>query len=211
FLDTPPDITLEFESRFESGNLQKAVQVGAFDYELTLRTDMYTEKHTQWFYFRLRNMKAKMIYRFTITNLMKASSLYSLGMRPLLYSERAAKENGVGWHRAGSNIRYYQNCSEVASGSAFRPLHVYTCYLAHCYPYTYSRLQYYLKQITSNPAVASYCEVRTLCQSLGLVNELCSHLACFFNCFLSTSGSNSSDSDGLPVHLLHQQRIPEVS
>lgn len=42
-----------------------------------------------------------------------------------------------------------------------------TCYLAHCYPYTYSRLQYYLKQITSNPAVASYCEVRTLCQSLA--------------------------------------------
>lgn len=103
---------------------------GAFDYELTLRTDMYTEKHTQWFYFRLRNMKAKMIYRFTITNLMKASSLYSLGMRPLLYSERAAKENGVGWHRAGSNIKYYQNCSEVASGSAFRPLHVCKfCYM----------------------------------------------------------------------------------
>lgn len=41
--------------------------------------------------------------------------------------------------------------------------------------------------------------------------ELCSHLACFFRCFLSTSGSNSSDSDGLPVHILHQQRIPEVS
>ncbi|XP_032441480.1 cytosolic carboxypeptidase 2 isoform X3 [Xiphophorus hellerii] len=180
FLDTPPDITLEFESRFESGNLQKAVQVGAFDYELTLRTDMYTEKHTQWFYFRLRNMKAKMIYRFTITNLMKASSLYSLGMRPLLYSERAAKENGVGWHRAGSNIRYYQNCSEDTNENNDDGDRLYsltwtlrfpydsdTCYLAHCYPYTYSRLQYYLKQITSNPAVASYCEVRTLCQSLA--------------------------------------------
>ncbi|XP_007561491.2 cytosolic carboxypeptidase 2 isoform X3 [Poecilia formosa] len=180
FLVTPPDISLEFESRFESGNLQKAVQVGAFDYELTLRTDLYTEKHTQWFYFRVRNMKAKMIYRFTITNLMKASSLYSLGMRPLLYSETAAKENGVGWHRVGSNIRYFQNCSEDANETNDAGDSLYsltwtvrfpydsdTCYLAHCYPYTYSRLQYYLKQITSNPAVASYCDVRTLCQSLG--------------------------------------------
>ncbi|XP_054894212.1 cytosolic carboxypeptidase 2 isoform X2 [Poeciliopsis prolifica] len=180
FIVTPPDITLEFESRFESGNLQRAVQVGAFDYELTLRTDMYTEKHTQWFYFRLRNMKAKMLYRFTITNLMKASSLYSLGMKPLLYSERAANEHGVGWHRAGSNIRYYQNCSEDANENSDAGVRLYsltwtlrfpydsdTCYLAHCYPYTYSRLQYYLKQIISNPAVASYCEVRTLCQSLA--------------------------------------------
>ncbi|XP_008409828.1 cytosolic carboxypeptidase 2 isoform X2 [Poecilia reticulata] len=180
FLVTPPDISLEFESRFESGNLQKAVQVGAFDYELTLRTDMYTEKHTQWFYFRVRNMKAKMIYRFTITNLMKASSLYSLGMRPLLYSETAAEKNGVGWHRVGSNIRYYQNCSEDPNENNDTGDRLYsltwtvrfqydsdTCYLAHCYPYTYSRLQSYLKQIISNPAVASYCEVRTLCQSLA--------------------------------------------
>ncbi|KAG7235984.1 hypothetical protein INR49_001681, partial [Caranx melampygus] len=37
------DFTLEFESRFESGNLQKAVQVVVYDYELTLQTDLYTE------------------------------------------------------------------------------------------------------------------------------------------------------------------------
>lgn len=86
-----------------------------YDYELTLRTDMYTEKHTQWFYFRVRNMKAGVTYRFTITNLMKRSSLYSQGMRPLLYSERAAEENGVGWQRAGSDIRYYRNDSQVAT------------------------------------------------------------------------------------------------
>lgn len=42
-----------------------------------------------------------------------------------------------------------------------------TCYLAHCYPYTYSRLQCYLRRISSNPAVASFCKVRVLCQSLA--------------------------------------------
>lgn len=42
-----------------------------------------------------------------------------------------------------------------------------TCYLAHCYPYTYSQLQSYLRNISSNPAVASYCTVRVLCHSLA--------------------------------------------
>ncbi|XP_070828118.1 cytosolic carboxypeptidase 2 [Chaetodon trifascialis] len=174
------DFTLEFESRFESGNLQKAVQVGVYDYELTLRTDMYTKKHTQWFYFRVRNMKAGVTYRFTIINLMKSSSLYSQGMRPLLYSERAANEKSVGWQRTGSNIRYYRNCIQNTkdNNSSTVALHSLTwtlqfpydsdtCYLAHCYPYTYSHLQRYLRSISSNPAVASYCSVRVLCHSLA--------------------------------------------
>lgn len=86
---------------------------GLYEYELTLRADMYTGKHTQWFYFRVRNMKAGVNYRFTIVNLMKSSSLYSQGMRPLLYSERAAKETSVGWQRSGSDIRYFRSCSQV--------------------------------------------------------------------------------------------------
>ncbi|KAF7224809.1 cytosolic carboxypeptidase 2 isoform X2 [Nothobranchius furzeri] len=173
------DVTLEFESRFESGNLQKAIQVGIHDYELTLRTDMYTAKHTQWFYFRIRNTRAGVTYRFTITNLMKRRSLYSQGLKPLLYSERAAKENGVGWQRAGSGIRYYRNISQARdensdSATLFSltwtlqfPYDSDTCYLAHCYPYTYSRLQRYLQRISSNPTVMSFCKLRVLCQSLA--------------------------------------------
>lgn len=49
---------------------------GEFDYELSLRTDLYTEKHTQWFYFRVRNTRAGVRYRFTITNLLKVGSYY---------------------------------------------------------------------------------------------------------------------------------------
>ncbi|KAM7414228.1 hypothetical protein PAMA_019176 [Pampus argenteus] len=174
------DFTLEFESRFESGNLHKAVQVGVYDYELTLRTDMYTSKHTQWFYFRVRNMKAGVTYRFTIVNLMKSSSLYSQGMRPLLYSERDAKEKGVGWQRTGSNIKYYRNYNQNTKDNNNDTCNLYSltwtlqfphesdvCYLAHCYPYTYSHLQRYLRRISSDPAVASYCKLRVLCHSLA--------------------------------------------
>lgn len=41
------------------------------DYELWLRYDLYTNKHTQWFYFRVSNTRANKTYRFTIVNFMK--------------------------------------------------------------------------------------------------------------------------------------------
>ena len=49
----PVDKTLVFESRFESGNLRKAMKVGPFDYELYLKNDYATHSATQWYYFRV--------------------------------------------------------------------------------------------------------------------------------------------------------------
>lgn len=54
---------LIFESRFESGNLAKAVKITPTYYELYLRPDMYTNRHTQWFYFRVKNTKKNCVYR----------------------------------------------------------------------------------------------------------------------------------------------------
>lgn len=54
---------LIFESRFESGNLVKAVKMTDEHYELYLRPDIYTNKCTQWFYFEVKNMKTKIPYR----------------------------------------------------------------------------------------------------------------------------------------------------
>lgn len=55
---------LMFESRFESGNLAKAVKITPVYYELYLRPDLYTNKHTQWFYFRVTNTRKNVPYRF---------------------------------------------------------------------------------------------------------------------------------------------------
>ena len=44
----PEDETLEFESRFECGNLLAAERVGLYEYDLQLRTDWNTAGHTQW-------------------------------------------------------------------------------------------------------------------------------------------------------------------
>ncbi|XP_067090443.1 cytosolic carboxypeptidase 2-like [Osmerus mordax] len=173
-LNGPDDTTLLFEGRFESGNLLKAMKVGEFDYELSLRTDLYTEKHTQWFYFRVQNTRVRVQYRFTITNLLKVTSLYEEGQLPLLYSVEKARLQGVGWHRVGQEVSYYRNgrqhsgqpCYSLA-WTFFFPYDQDTCYFAHCYPYTYSNLWTYLSEIERDPRRSSFCKVRTLCRSLA--------------------------------------------
>ncbi|XP_051819808.1 cytosolic carboxypeptidase 2 isoform X7 [Antechinus flavipes] len=170
----PEDDTLLFESRFESGNLQKAVRVDTYDYELTLRTDLYTNKHTQWFYFRVQNTRKEITYRFTIVNLLKPKSLYTTGMKPLLYSEVDARTQNVGWRRAGDEIKYYRKAAEEGQPTFYCltwtvrfPHDQDTCYFAHFYPYTYTDLQYYLLTVTNNPTQSQFCKLRTLCRSLA--------------------------------------------
>ena len=43
---TPDDYTLVFESRFESGNLRRAIQVYEFEYDLILKPDYNTRGYT---------------------------------------------------------------------------------------------------------------------------------------------------------------------
>ncbi|XP_042325501.1 cytosolic carboxypeptidase 3 isoform X2 [Sceloporus undulatus] len=168
------DNTLIFEGRFESGNLQKVVKISDFEYELTLRTDLYTKRHTQWYYFQVTNTQAGMPYRFTIVNFTKPASLYNRGMRPLLYSETEAKIHKVGWQRTGNEIKYYKNNLSQDGRQYFSLTWTFqfphdrdTCYFAHCYPYTYSKLQDYLSDIARDPSRSKFCKIRILCHSLA--------------------------------------------
>ncbi|XP_025931887.1 cytosolic carboxypeptidase 3 isoform X3 [Apteryx rowi] len=168
------DNTLIFEARFESGNLQKVVKVNEFEYQLTLRTDLYTSKYTQWYYFQVSNTQAGMPYRFTIVNFTKPDSLYKRGMRPLLYSEADAKKHNVGWRRTGNEIKYYRNNAGQGGQQYFSltwtfqfPHNRDTCYFAHCYPYTYSNLQEYLVAISKDPVKSKFCKIHILCHSLA--------------------------------------------
>uniref|UniRef100_A0A1A9VWF8 Peptidase M14 domain-containing protein n=1 Tax=Glossina austeni TaxID=7395 RepID=A0A1A9VWF8_GLOAU len=145
---------LEFESRFESGNLARAVRITPTYYELYLRPDLYTSRSKQWFYFRVRRTRKNVIYRFSIVNLVKSNSLYNDGMRPLLYSTINAKTRNEGWRRCGDNICYYCNedenqpcsdddleCSYTLTFNIEFSHDNDTVYFAHSYPYTYSDLQ----------------------------------------------------------------------
>uniref|UniRef100_A0A8C3R2N7 Cytosolic carboxypeptidase 2 n=1 Tax=Cyanoderma ruficeps TaxID=181631 RepID=A0A8C3R2N7_9PASS len=171
-LEGPQDTTLLFESRFESGNLQKAIKVGPYEYVLMLRPDLYTAKHTQWFYFRVQNTRQEPLYRFTIANMAKPKSLYGQGLRPLLYSQRDAQSRGIGWRRVGTDVRYYRG--SMGEPPMFRlswtvrfPHDGDTCFFAAGYPYTYSDLQRYLRALAADPARSRYCRVQALCRSLA--------------------------------------------
>ncbi|KAK4467811.1 hypothetical protein MN116_008736 [Schistosoma mekongi] len=146
---------LDFESRFECGNLRKVIQVRQYEYDLILNPDVNTTSNIQWFYFRVSNMEANISYRFNIINCEKNDSQFNAGMQPLLFSVREALDSRPYWRRVGSNIIYYKNhfirqmtsknnmdC-EMYYTATFTICFPYTgdiCYLAYHYPYTYTHL-----------------------------------------------------------------------
>lgn len=80
-----PDISLQFDANFENGNLEKVDKVSLSEgsnieeYYITLTTDPQINnntdnnnnhiEHSQWFHFRIKNIKPNMIYKFKIINL----------------------------------------------------------------------------------------------------------------------------------------------
>lgn len=108
--ESDDDTTLIFESRFESGNLRRAVKIGENEYNLILKQDYNASCiYTQWYYFRVTNTRKNTIYKFNFVNLIKPESSYNQGMKPLVYSKKQTELSGIGWYRSGENIVYYQN------------------------------------------------------------------------------------------------------
>jgi hypothetical protein len=140
------DTTLVFESRFESGNLKKAVQCEEFEYDLILRNDYNSQGYVQWYFFKVSNVKADNKYTFNLKNFFKPDSLYNQGMKPLVYSTKKAEKDGIGWYRSGEDICYYQNSIKRKTGSGNMctlsfsidfPHDNDEIYLCHCFPFTY--------------------------------------------------------------------------
>ena len=134
--EVPP---LEFESRFESGNLCSAVRVGSTSYELALDPDVNTAGFSQWFFFRVRDMISNTKYTFSLINMGRDGSVFLGGQRPWVYFERGPQEGvscrdgtddagvavrvatvdappavvpGEGWRRAGEELTYHKNVYE---------------------------------------------------------------------------------------------------
>lgn len=173
------DRTLLFESRFESGNLLAAIKLSDNEYDLVLQNDINTNGHTQWFFFRVGNTRKGMRIKFNMINLAKPDSLYNYGMKVLSFSNKMKSEQGVGWHRLGENIDYYQNTfkrdGNPKYARSFFTLtfeHVFEAsddcqFFAHCFPYTYSDLQDDLSRIEKDPYTASFYHRSTLCRTLA--------------------------------------------
>lgn len=68
--------TLIFNSSFESGNLDVAIQVDDTEYDLFMRVDTNTKGHTNWYYYTIKNGTFLGKVRFNICNFQKTKSLY---------------------------------------------------------------------------------------------------------------------------------------
>ena len=80
---------LKFDSTFESGNLDLAIQVQQKEFNLYLRPDTNTKGYCNWFFFKVqRRPTAKgrypqQKYQFNILNLYKKKTLFANDARPL--------------------------------------------------------------------------------------------------------------------------------
>uniref|UniRef100_A0A8C2MVX2 Cytosolic carboxypeptidase 1 n=1 Tax=Cricetulus griseus TaxID=10029 RepID=A0A8C2MVX2_CRIGR len=163
-LDNPNYVTpedgdiLKFNSKFESGNLRKVIQIRRSEYDLILNSDINSNHYHQWFYFEVSGMRPGIAYRFNIINCEKSNSQFNYGMQPLMYSVQEALNARPWWIRMGTDICYYKNhfsrSSVAAGGQKGKSYYTITftvsfphkddvCYFAYHYPYTYSTLQVY--------------------------------------------------------------------
>ncbi|NWI15558.1 CBPC4 carboxypeptidase, partial [Crypturellus soui] len=178
--DAPDCLT--FFSKFESGNLRKAIQVREFEYDLIMNADVNSSQHHQWFYFEVRGMKLAVPYRFNIINCEKFNSQFNYGMQLVMYSVKEALQGRPCWLRVGSDISYYKNhYRSCAAVGGRRRKSYYTlafsitfphkddvCYLAYHYPYTYSTMMSHLDILEQNRNPKKvYWRQQTLCQTLG--------------------------------------------
>ena len=177
-LKGPPELL--FDSNFESGNLDAAVQVGPGEYDLFMRVDSNTRGHVQWFNFTVRSPCSQKV-RFHLANCRKYRTLYSQTMRPYLLSSNSPK---LGWRQGADNVRYearqlrYEWLEESFSAQAL----TFNCLsfeyrfeadeqvqFAYCPPFTYADN---LRMIASLHALARSQDSRmlreeVLAESLG--------------------------------------------
>lgn len=68
-----------FDSVFEGGNLDAAIEVAPHEFDLFMRVDSNTKGHFSWYNFKLTGQGT---VRLNIVNFTKPKSLYNRGMRP---------------------------------------------------------------------------------------------------------------------------------
>ena len=166
----------EFESRFESGNLEMVAKVADFEYNLLLQNDVNSKGHTQWFFFRISNAEPRVPYTFHIVNFLKPDSLFNAGMLVTVYSVKEYEKMGVGWHHDGDNILYYRNgiVREDTEAPYYSLTFSYTfkhkrdqVYFAYSFPYTYTQLTKYMYELETDPYKSKFITKKMLCRSLA--------------------------------------------
>ena len=161
------NITLIFNSKFESGNLSKVIKLSDYEYKLIVRSDINSPGNNHWYYFSAYNPRKTSI-SFSIVNMRKEDLLYKIGMKPAVFSEKYKAETGIKWHRDGTSISYKNTPNSAYFTLSFTYNFRYEedlVYFAYAIPYTYTELAEYLYNI--NISYSKIARVNTLCYSLA--------------------------------------------
>ena len=180
------------------------------EYDLTLQRDINTYGNIQWYYFSacLDESQSDTIafplkIRFNIINMQKSDALYNYGMKPLMYSAKDSVSSNLGWVHGGYDICYYKNgLTEVKNANSSKKkkkiANKYSLsftftlnkpdriYFAHSYPYTYTKLQTYLSDLSKVDKISSFYRRRQLCKTI-----------CGNRCDLITITSPTEDANEL--------------
>lgn len=161
--------SLYFNSKFESGNLDKVSRVKENEYDLYIRNDSNTCGKNQWYYFMARNNSSEQEVKLNIVNFCKHDSLYTQGQQPLVFRmDRPEK----GWHFMCDSVKYgFSKVNKSLEGRrtyyclSFKltfPANE-TLKFAYSLPYTYSDLLEFLRKIELEKCVRQ----EVLCKSLS--------------------------------------------
>ncbi|GAB9473299.1 Reticulocyte-binding protein 2 a [Globisporangium polare] len=146
-----------------------------------------------WRQHQQQGTTARLRVRFNIRNMLKKSSLYNDGMLPAVYVDGPAASRR-GWHHAGTNVCYFKNADTYHSRKTGKVQNYYTLsfvyefqlhsgalesgnatdsssnlvvYFAHCYPYTYTKLQRFLLSLQRDPDRNPHLKRRILCKTIA--------------------------------------------
>lgn len=152
-----------------------ASKVSDTEYNLLLQMDTNSLGNTQWFYYKVTNMKTHIKYKFNIINLCKRQSLYMEGMKICLYSERNYQENNEGWFRGGEKIVYLPNGIMRNSFKSYFTLsfeYVFQyeddcVYFAYAVPFTYTDLIKNLDEFEKDPGLDCMMIRKPICKTIS--------------------------------------------
>lgn len=153
------------------------------EYDLILRNDSHSTTGGQWFCFDVTLPRTSAAppyrYKFNIINCQKPSSLFTKGMKPLIYCFHCADLGNHMWQRNGTNFNYFRNnfikpCRGAPSDYYYTlsfilefPHKNCKYRVAYSYPYTYSDLVYNLQIIYDLPYSNDICRINALCKTSG--------------------------------------------
>ncbi|CAD8117264.1 unnamed protein product [Paramecium sonneborni] len=129
---------LQFDSDFESGNLDFAFQIRSNEYNCYMRCDSNSRCSHSWYHFSIVSERTQTI-RLNICNFSKHRSLYQRGMKPYIGI------NGI-WKQGGDNIVYDQK-NQRSSKLSFdlNVVNGQKIFIAYGIPYTYTQMMQFIQ------------------------------------------------------------------